>query len=107
MSEEATPALPEPTPATGRVLRGFGYGAAANGLAIVAGFLTMGLLVGYIVLLGFGVVQLAWITPMYLKYKRIRREGDGKGHPDRGRHYDPAAGRMLRVRRDIAADPVT
>ena|ERR1041384_5008320 len=79
MSEEATPALPQATPAAGRVLRGFGYGAAANGLAIVAGFLTMGLLVGYIVLLGFGVVQLAWIVPMYLKYKRSGETETAKG----------------------------
>jgi hypothetical protein len=63
----------------GSMLKGFGVGAAVNVCAAVVGLMGIVIVVGSIVLLAFGVVQLAWIIPMYRSFNRRGETETAKG----------------------------
>jgi hypothetical protein len=54
----------------GSLWAGFGLAALINVGAVAAGALTLMVGIGFVILLGLGVVQLLWIIPLYSKYNR-------------------------------------
>lgn len=54
----------------GSFLRGFGVTAGITIGAVIFGGLTLWAGIGAIVLLGISLVQLAWVLPLYISYRR-------------------------------------
>jgi hypothetical protein len=54
----------------GSIGRGFGITAAITIGAVIFGGMTIGVGIGAIILLGIGLVQLAWILPLFFSYRR-------------------------------------
>jgi len=75
LQEGAIPGVPDP----GSVGKGLGIGF---GLTIAGGILGLVLLavyIGMVILLGIGLVQLCWIIPVSLSYKKRRETETVKG----------------------------
>jgi hypothetical protein len=67
--------MSEDQPNAGSMLKGFGIGAGLNILLMVA----VAAMVNPIVLIGAGLVQLVWIVPMYLSFRRQGATETAKG----------------------------
>ena len=74
--EEAGPQTPG---GHGSFWAGFGLAALINIGAVVAGFVTLVAGIGIVILLGLGLVQLAWIVPMYIRYRRQGKSQNALG----------------------------
>jgi hypothetical protein len=63
----------------GSIWQGVAIGAAWNICALGVGLLTIIVAVGIAIIAGFGVVQYAWIGPLYLRHKRLGETETAKG----------------------------
>jgi hypothetical protein len=54
----------------GSFWRGFLIAAAVTIGAVIVGAITLVAGIGIVILLGIGLVQLAWVLPMYFSYRR-------------------------------------
>jgi hypothetical protein len=63
----------------GSIWAGFGLAAAVNVGAMIVGALTVTIVVGIFILMGIGLVQVAWIVPMALRFRASGRRETMKG----------------------------
>lgn len=54
-------------------------GGGINILALIVGAVTMYVGVGIIIVAGFGLIQFAWILPMFFRYKKRQQIETAKG----------------------------
>ena len=73
------PAAPTPLPHGKAVWRGFWISSAISaGIAILgAAMLTVG--IGVLIIMPYGLIQLAWILPLYFTYRGRGQMGEAKG----------------------------
>lgn len=70
----------EPRPRDpGSIWQGIAIGGAWNACALGAGIILIAALVGIFIVAGFGLVQYAWIVPLYAKYKGRGETETAKG----------------------------
>jgi hypothetical protein len=63
----------------GSIWQGIALGGTWNICALGIGILTILIAIGAVVIAGFGIVQYAWISPLYLRYKRRGETETAKG----------------------------
>jgi len=63
----------------GSVLKGLGIGVLMTVGGVMAGVITMTAVIGGVILLGIGLVQLVWIGPAYFHYRRAGEVETAKG----------------------------
>lgn len=61
------------------IWQGFLIATGLNLLALVIGIVTIMAGIGMIIVGGFGVVQLFWLVPFYVKYKKQGKMNTAKG----------------------------
>jgi len=63
----------------GSIWQGIAIGGAWNVCALLASIIGIFILIGMAVIAGFGVVQYAWILPLYEKYRKRGETETAKG----------------------------
>jgi len=63
----------------GSIWQGIAVGATWNICALFVGILTILIIVGGVIIAGFGVVQYAWIGPLYARHQRRGETETAKG----------------------------
>ncbi len=66
-------------PGKGSVVRGIAIAAGLNIGAAIVGAITMMIGIGFVILLGIGIVQLAWILPLYFSFRKRGETETAKG----------------------------
>ena len=79
MSDFPTPPPAVPPPNGGTLWGGFGIAALINLAGLVMGFITIGIGLGILVLVAFGLVQFAWLGPLYYSFRKQGKTETAKG----------------------------
>ena len=85
MSDENIPSelvapTPEPTPTDhGSILSGFLVAAGWNAAALALSVALMAAFVGIVLVMGYGLIQFAWLLPMWGRYRKAGKTESAKG----------------------------
>ena len=66
-------------PEPGSIWRGIAFAGVINICALLGGIATIFVYIGIFIVGGFGVVQVAWILPLYHKYQSREETESAKG----------------------------
>ena len=72
------PIGPPPLP-RGSLWKGIGFAAVINIGAFVASLLAKSMALGIVLVMGFGLIQCAWLIPLYLRYEKNGESETAKG----------------------------
>jgi len=78
MPETASELQPTP-PDQGSILNGFLVAAGWNAAAIALSVALMAAVIGIPLVMGFGLIQFAWLLPMWNRYKKAGKTESAKG----------------------------
>ena len=71
--------LQQPPVDRGSILSGFLVAAGWNAAALALSAALMAAMIGFLILAGFGLLQFAWLLPMWIRYRKAGKTESAKG----------------------------